>query len=54
MQLSVATSMALILRRLAQRAVSKDGRNSGACSHPSRRALRALLRMRAESVASLG
>ena len=37
----------LILRRPAERAVSKDGRTFGACCHPSRRALRALLRMRA-------
>ena len=30
----------------ARSAVSKDGRESGECRHPSRRALRALLRMR--------
>src|SRR5215831_21397718 len=38
----------LILRSIAERCVSKDGRLHGrACCHPSRRALRALLRMRA-------
>ena len=42
----------LILRSHAQRGVSKEGRESNGCVHPSRLLLRKLLRMRSEITAT--
>src|ERR1043165_4167298 len=44
---ALAATPTLILRSRAQRGASKDGGELRTCDHPSRRALRAILRMRA-------